>query len=182
MRGLKEGDVSDTEMLKLGYIFSMPQITFVIVRHSKSTALDRHWGSSLRLFYGKFWSLWQDHKENTADKQSDIQGHTQISTLTLSSSSFLCIIGEVDPSSPSVLLHWLPTSWTTWTEKKKTFIYRHSLVSARLSQHRASNEVKKGTLSHRWACSLLWTAKTSASPPGNEKRNSWRFFRPSLGT
>lgn len=113
MRGLKEGDVSDTETLKLGYVFSMPQMTFVIVRHSKSTSLDRHWGSSLSLFYGKFWSLWQDHKENTADKQSDIQGHTQISTLTLSSSSFLCIIGEVDPSSPSVLLHWLPTSWTT---------------------------------------------------------------------
>lgn len=32
---------------------------------------------------------------------------------TLSSSSFLCTMGEVDPSAPSELLHLLPTSWTT---------------------------------------------------------------------
>lgn len=43
----------------------------------------------------------------------------QTYTPTLSSSSFLCIMGEVDPSSPSVLLHWLPTSCTTWSQKKK---------------------------------------------------------------
>lgn len=30
-------------------------------------------------------------------------------------------MGEVDPSSPSVLLHWLPTSCTTWIQKKKMF-------------------------------------------------------------
>lgn len=45
-------------------------------------------------------------------------------THTLSSSIFLCIMGDVDPSSPSVLLHWLPTSCTTWLEIKKTFTFK----------------------------------------------------------
>lgn len=42
-----------------------------------------------------------------------IQRHSLRSKGTLSSSSFLCIMGEVDPSAPSGLLHLLPTSWTT---------------------------------------------------------------------
>lgn len=38
------------------------------------------------------------------------------------------------------------------------------------------------TLSHLWACSLLCTASTSASPLGKVNRSSWCFLLLSLGT
>lgn len=50
---------------------------------------------------------------------------------TLSSSSFLCIIGDVDPLRPSEWLNWIPTSWTTCNQEEKSFTSRKFPVHER---------------------------------------------------
>lgn len=96
-------------------------------------------------------------------------------TPTLSSSVFLGMTGDVDSSGPAL---WPLTSLTTWWDIF-IVIFAAANPSPRPTFMHAFHVAL--TRSHLWACSLLCTASTRASPLGNVKRSSWCFLLPSLG-
>lgn len=128
----------------------------------------------------QLWRWWLEDKK-------DIDRDMLTCTLTLSSSVFLGMMGDTDSSGPVL---WPLTSLTTCREvlyvtpdckcylcplsNPLPVIVRYFYMNT----HHAQVQL---TLSHLWACSLLCTASTSASPLGKVNRSSWCFLLLSLG-